>query len=232
MHLRSLKSFQGSGIASGYGIVFMGTWKYDFPVLSGSAHLMIGEYRTTWAPDKIDQNSAAFLSIVEVVHRLPSGDDKVISYPHLYETAPSVKIASDPRMVSLTVEMALLDAAADFVLQIFTFDPDRPGELGIQDLTEERIRRVAVYRPEDGRIVHLHHVVTIGAAPLSSPEEMNEAVLGFVEARGLPRDRAAVLDLGTRQIDPRAAYHVDPATRALVETSTSHEALTRLLTLE
>lgn len=83
-------------------------------------------------------------------------------------------------------------------------------------LKQRSIQTVVVYDPTDGRIVHTHHVIVLEGANMSPAKKVEQAALMLAEKAGNDRSKMAVLNLGSRSMDRRYRYRVDPKKRSLV----------------
>lgn len=79
-------------------------------------------------------------------------------------------------------------------------------------LVDEHV--VAVYDPEDGRVLHLHTVRVFEGARSVSPEEAVEEALNAARGRGHDTERAQTLH--TKEAPGRGVHRVDLATTSLV----------------
>jgi hypothetical protein len=81
-------------------------------------------------------------------------------------------------------------------------------------------RSVVVYDPDDGEILHVHHLLLFEGADRACLEGLEEQALAHARTArdDLHEDRKiATLDLGERLLDPERRYRIDLDHRQLVE---------------
>jgi hypothetical protein len=74
----------------------------------------------------------------------------------------------------------------------------------------------ALYDPRDGRVVHLHHVITAGGATRRTPEEQQRGAREAAQRLGVTLDGLEVLHAPDFRPTAGSAYRVDITTRRLL----------------
>lgn len=118
MALKGLLAFSRGALEFG-GNLNTTSWTIELVPHNSFAQLTLAD---CW--DGGDEKSI-YVGITRLTHRKDSGEDKVISF-----LSPSAnvsifdltKLASDPKMSSITVGMGVMNAAATWMIQIFNFD--------------------------------------------------------------------------------------------------------------
>jgi hypothetical protein len=77
----------------------------------------------------------------------------------------------------------------------------------------------AIYDPQDGRVVHLHHVIAATGTTRRSPEDQQRTALEAAARLGVGVDGLEVLHLPDFYPTAGKAYRVDVSARRLVEMS-------------
>ncbi len=78
------------------------------------------------------------------------------------------------------------------------------------------VRTCAVFDPSDGRILHLHSVVTLEGAEERSADEIERRALALAAERGIDAGSVGTVHLEPGQLRPGHRYRIDTETKALV----------------
>ena len=80
----------------------------------------------------------------------------------------------------------------------------------------ESIYAVAVYEPKDGKIRHMHHVITMENASKVDPQLVEREVIANARKLGYNMDNLKVLHIPNFK-DPRSKYRVDVERKTLIK---------------
>ena len=74
-----------------------------------------------------------------------------------------------------------------------------------------------LFDPQDGKIQHVHRVVTMEGAPDTSKKDLETQTVKVAKDLGLDTGRLQVLHVEEEALSEPARYSVDPAKRTLVK---------------
>lgn len=94
-------------------------------------------------------------------------------------------------------------------------------------LKQRSTQTVVVYDPADGRIIHTHHVIVLEGANVPPAKQVEQTALTLAEKAGNARSKMAILNLGSRLLDRKYRYRVNPKKRSLVRVQTIGKASRR-----
>lgn len=81
----------------------------------------------------------------------------------------------------------------------------------------ESIYAVALYDPKDGKIRHMHHVITLENASKTDPQLLERNVIANAKKLGHNTDSLEVLHVPNFEEDPTSMYQVDVERKTLVK---------------